>query len=79
MKNILDFIKPKHRLEDYLTTLEEMGEVDISRLDLRERLRLVRMVREKGYTLDYRYPDPRTHDKVVLVIKNGKGKNADKV
>ena len=70
MNSILDFIKPKHNLEKYLEILEEVGEVDISRLDLGERIRLVRMAREKGYRLDYKYPDPRTHDKVFLVIKD---------
>ena len=69
MSSILDYLKPRHDLDKYLETLEENGEVDISRLDIEERMKLVAMARKKGYRLDYKYPNPKTHDKVILVIK----------
>jgi len=53
-------------LEKYLNTLLLTGEVNITRLNVEERLKLVAKARKLGYNLDYKYD---LSGKLYLVLK----------
>ena len=71
MVDITQFIKSKHNLNKYLARLESNGEVDITNLDVNERVKPVAMARHKGYILGYKYPNPKDHECTILYIKKG--------
>lgn len=69
MVDITQFIKSKHNLNKYLARLESNGEVDITNLDVKERVKLIAMARRKGYVLGYKYPNQKDHEYTILYIK----------
>ena len=60
----------KHNLEKYLNTLMLTKEVNITRLNIDEIIKLVAKARKLGYILDYKHD---LSEKLYLVIKGKQG------